>query len=213
MKLINKETFEKNLKFIAETGGKLQDTIHAAGVYALYCCNIGNTTGQDSPIQRLWDSLHNLKGINQQAFMSWAQEFGCLRFVKLEDGQFIVKHLDRTKKDPTFVPEQAVEMAESMPFWEFAKEPTPNTSPYDVQEHLRSILAQAKRAETGGTKGDKPKRQIEHREMLDIISFVLANPESARQRLGLLKLSEETKVAPVEEQDDESNNRQELKAA
>lgn len=215
--------FNKMLSTLDKQLGSAQEEVHAMGVFALHCINVGKTGGEDSPIQRLWDVLNKYKGINRQAFMDWAKAFGCLSFVKQEDGNFLIKYVDKTKKDINFNPEEAVKQAEAMPYWEFSKEPTPNTSPFDVFEKLRQVLAQAKSAATGGAKQDKPVRQIQHKEGLDMIQYILANPELARQKLGLTLPSEvavpvfgeaETQeIAELMQKAIAGDERQELKAA
>jgi hypothetical protein len=215
--------FNKVLASIDSKANSLQQDIHKMGVFALHCVNIGKTTGVDSPIQRLWNTLAKYKGINRQAFMDWSKEFGNLMYVKMEDGTFLVKYSDKTKKDPTFNPVEAVEQADGIPFWEFAKEPTPNTKPYDVFESMRHILTQAKAAATGGAKGDKPIRQVEHKEGLDMIAYILENPTLAREKLGLLAPSEMVVFTKEELEEttelmqaalaEGENNRQALRAA
>lgn len=191
--------FNKMLSNLDKQLGSAQETVQKLGVFALHCINVGKTGGAESPIQRLWNVLNRYKGINRQAFMDWTKEFGCLSYVKQEDETFLIKYVDKTKKDATFNPEEAVQQASALPFWEFSKEPTPNTSPFDVFEHLRGVLKQAKAAATGGAKMDKPVRQIQHKEGLDMISYILANPELARQKLGLTLPSEDIKIPEVEE--------------
>lgn len=202
--------FNKMLSNLDKQLGSAQETVQELGVFALHCINVGKTGGQDSPIQRLWNVLNRYKGVNRQAFMDWAKEFGCLTFAKQKDETFLINYSDKTKKDPTFNPEEAVQQASALPFWEFSKEPTPNTSPYDVFESMRNILKQAKAAATGGAKMDKPIRQIQHKEGLDMIQYILANPELARQKLGLTLPSEDVKISEVEIGEEETQEIAEL---
>lgn len=216
--------FNKMLSGLDKQLGSAQEEVHQLGIFALHCINVGKTGGGDSPMQRLWNVLNKYKGINRQAFMDWAKEFGCLMFVKQEDQTFLIKYNDKTKKDVTFDPVTAIEQATALPYWEFSKEPMPNTSPFDVFEKLRQVLTQAKSAATGGAKQDKPVRQIQHKEGLDMIQFILANPELARQRLGLTLPSETTVEPEIGEAETQEiaelmqvaimgDERQELKAA
>ena len=90
-------------------------------------------------------------------------------------------------------------MADANPFYEFAKEPTPNLKPFNVFDSLKAVTAHAKSAASGGSKGDKPVRQIERKELLDVINYIVANPESAIKKLGLANPSKEVQ-ATIEEQ-------------
>ena len=181
-----------SLKSWSAAQAKQDGQLHEMAVYALALVNRHGTVGVDSPIQKLWDTIQGHKAINRQALMSWMGEYGMLRFMKREEGEgFIIKHSDKTKKDATFDPETALAMATEIPFWEFAKEPTPNATPYDVHKHLTAILQQAKAAATGGKNGDKPKRAIEHAELLDVINYIVTNGEDARRKLGLTSVSED----------------------
>lgn len=189
---------------------KQDRNLHNLAVYALELVNRHGTVGMDSPIQKLWDTVQGHKAINRQALMSWMSEYGMLRFMKREEGEgFIIKHSDKTKKDATFDPETALAMATEIPFWEFAKEPTPNATPYDVHKHLAAILQQAKAAATGGKNGDKPKRAIEHAELLDVINYIVTNGEDARRKLGLTSVSEDmAATVPAIEEPVVENNRE-----
>lgn len=210
MENLNQKSFEKKLAVLDKSFDTDKQTLHSLAVFALHTVNVGKTVGVDSPIQKLWNVINKHKQLNRQAFMQWAQEFGMLRFAKAENSEdFVVKFADRTKKDPSFDPVAAVQLADGSPFWEFAKTPNPNMKPYNVLESMRNIIQQAKSAAMGGANGDKPKRPIEHAEMLDVISYILTNPDHTRNLLGLGKVSEMTKVIAEEVQPD----RQELKAA
>lgn len=189
---------------------KQDRNLHNLAVYALELVNRHGTVGMDSPIQKLWDTVQGHKAINRQALMSWMGEYGMLRFMKKKKGAgFIIKHSDKTKKDATFDPEIALAMATEIPFWEFAKKPTPNATPYDVHKHLTAILQQAKSAATGGKKGDKPNRVIKHVELLDVISYIVANGEDARRKLGLTSVSEDMAATiPAVEETAVENNRE-----
>lgn len=200
---MEQKTFFSTLAKLDLSLDKTSQTLHELAVFALETVNIGKTVGHDSPIQKLWNVVSKHKSVNQQAFMSWCNEFGMLRFVKSEDGNWIVKFSDKTKANAQFDPAGALEVAKTVPFWEFAKEPTPNTKPYNVFDALKNIQQQAKAAATGGSKGDKPKRVVEHVEALDVIQMFLDNPTRVREVLGLLKLSEEM----------QNSDRSELKAA
>jgi hypothetical protein len=206
--IANNQSFFKSLKSWSAAQAKQDGQLHEMAVYALSLVNRHGTVGVDSPIQKLWDTVQGHKAINRQALMSWMGEYGMLRFMKREEGEgFIIKYSDKTKKDATFDPETALAMATEIPFWEFAKEPTPNATPYDVHKHLAAILQQAKAAATGGKNGDKPKRAIEHAELLDVISYIVANGEDARRKLGLTSVSEDmaAQVPAVDETVAENN--------
>ena len=176
--------FVKNLKAILSVGKKQQELIHECGIHALETCNLGKTTGVHSPVQMLWDTVNQLKSINRQAFMQWFEAYGCLRFVTLEDKTKVIKYKER---------EDALELLEEAkltPFWEFAKEPTPNLKPFDVKQALMNLVMQAKAAATGGKDGTKPVRKVEHAELLTLIGAVLESPESCKEKLGLQMPSE-----------------------
>lgn len=207
--------FKKKLSVLEKTGQSLQDMVHEMGIFAIHCVNIGKTAGGDSPIQLLWNSLNKLKGINRQAWLNWVAEFGCVRFVKQEDGTFLAKYQDKSKTNPEFNAETAVQMATDIPFWEFAKDPVPNTKPFDYLDALRNVLANGKLAATGGAKGDKPKRQIEHGEIMDVISYILNNTESAMEKLGFNTPTKDKEVTAEIAQlmAELMPDRQELKAA
>lgn len=196
---MEQKTFVKTLKTILETGKKQQELIHECGMYALETVNRGKTTGVDSPVQMLWNTVNQLKSINRQAFMQWLEAYGCLRFVTLGDKSKVIKYKERKQDDIN----KLLDEADKVPFWEFAKEPTPNLKPYDVLEALRNIVQQAKSAATGGKDGTKPVRNIEHKEMLDVISMILGSPESACKKLGLTLPSEVKQEVPTIEVDEE----------
>ena len=188
--------FIKNLKVILTIGQKQQQLIHESAMFALESLNVGKTAGKDSPMQKMWDTINMLKSVNRQAFMDWATEFGYCRFAKQEDGNFLVKFVDKsTKMSPT----DSLLLANETPFYEFAKEPEPNLKPFNVFDALKAITTHATNAATGGKKGDKPIRQIERKELLDVINYIVANPESAIKRLGLANPSKEVQ-ATIEEQ-------------
>ena len=210
MELKNNQAFFKALQNWSKKQSSQDGELHEMAVYALSLVNRHGTVGVDSPIQKLWDTVQCHKAINRQALMSWMGEYGMLRFLKKEEGEgFIIKHSDKTKKDATFDPETALAMATEIPFWEFAKEPTPNATPYDVHKHLAAILQQAKSAATGGKKGDKPKRVIEHAELLDVINYIVTNGEDARRKLGLTSVSEDMAATiPAVEEPVVENNRE-----
>ena len=151
-------------------------------------------------MQKMWDTVNTLKSVNRQAFMDWATEFGYCRFAKQEDGTFLVKFVDKsTKMSPT----DSLLLADETPFYEFAKEPEPNLKPFNVFDALKAVTTHATNAATGGKKGDKPIRQIERKELLDVINYIIANPDSAIQKLGLTAPSKEVpaeKAPTLEEQ-------------
>lgn len=196
---MEQKTFVKSLKLILETGKKQEELIHSCGLYALETVNKGKTTGVDSPIQMLWTTVNQLKSVNRQAFMQWLEAYGCLRFVTLEDKSKVIKYKERKNDDIQALLDEAA----LVPFWDFAKEPTPNLKPYDVLEALKNVVAQAKSAATGGKDGSKPVRNIEHKELLDVISTILGSPESVREKLGLTLPSELKNEVPTVEDDEE----------
>lgn len=197
---MEKKTFIKSLKIILETGKKQQDLIHELGVYALETVNVGKTTGKDSPIQMLWDTIAQCKAVNQQAFIDWCQSYGFLRFVKLQDKTMVVKFKDKAKEMDA---EEAIILAKETPFWEFAKEVSPNTKPFNVFDALKQVKTHAISAATGGAKGDKPIRVLEQSEYLDVIDYILSsNLESVRERLGLSTPSAK-EVPSIEEEEEE----------
>lgn len=197
---MEKKTFIKSLNIILETGKKQQALIHELGCYALETVNLGKTTGKDSPIQMLWDTIAQCKAINHQAFIDWCQSYGFLRFVKLQDKTMIVKYKDKAKEMDAI---GALELAKATPFWEFAKEVTPNTKPFNVFDALKQVKTHAIAAATGGAKGDKPIRVIEQKEYLDVIEYILSsNLESVRERLGL-SMPSAKEVPSIEEEEAE----------
>lgn len=196
---MEKKLFVKSLKTILETGKKQQELIHELGCYALETVNKGKTVGKDSPIQMLWDTLAQCKAVNQQAFIDWCQSYGFLRFVKLQDKMIVVKFKDKAKEMDA---EEAIILAKETPFWEFAKEVTPNTKPFNVFDALKQVKTHAIAAATGGAKGDKPIRVIEQKEYLDVIEYILSsNLESVRERLGLSAPSAK-EVPSIEEEEE-----------
>lgn len=208
---MEKKTFVKNIQLILTTGKKQEQLIQDCALYALQTVNLGKTVGADSPITVLWNAVQSLKSVNRQAFMDWLNEYGFVAFSKLEAGGYVIKYKD---KSATKNAQECLVAAAQNPWFDFAKAPQPNMKPYDVMEGLRGILTQAKSAATGGAKGDKPIRKIEHQEILDAISYILQSPESSLEKLGLTKPSQ---VVSSEKQAVDAEviepQRQQLKAA
>ena len=208
---MEKKTFVKNIQIILTAGKKQEELIQECALYALQTVNLGKTVGADSPITMLWNAVQSLKSVNRQAFMDWLNEFGFVTFSKLEAGGYVIKFKD---KSATMKADEALQAAAQTPWFDFAKAPQPNMKPYDVMEGLRGILTQAKSAATGGAKGDKPIRKIEHQEILDAISYILQSPELSLEKLGLTKPSQ---VVSSEKQAVDAEviepQRQQLKAA
>ena len=190
---MEKKQFVKSLKMILETGKKQQELIHSCGLFALETVNKGKTTGADSPIQQLWNTVNQLKSVNRQAFMQWLEAYGCLRFVTLADKSKVIKYKERKDDDI----QDLLDEAAIVPFWDFVKEVTPNTKPFNVFDALKQVKTHAIAAATGGAKGDKPIRVIEQKEYLDVIEYILSsNLESVRERLGLAGPSKQANEAP-----------------
>lgn len=182
------KTFEKNLPLILANGQKVQKLIHECGCYAIEIVNLHGTVGEKSPIERFWNTVNSTKGIDRQAVLNWLTAFAYVRFSKNDAGDLVPKYQD---KSTSLDKNAAIELAKTVPFWEFTKEPVPVTRPYDVMNALKQIASKAKLAATGGANHDKPKRKVEHANLLSVIDYVLSNPDHAIAKLGLEKPSKE----------------------
>ena len=148
---MDSKQFKKNLGLIKKGEARF-NRIHESAVFALAQIN---QHGQTTPANQLLGVMHKADRI--EALKTWFRDFGKVNTQK--DGT--LKYVDAKKilweGQPIPVME-AVEIASSMPYFEYTKEIKPASS-YDVMKGLKSILTRAKAMEQhGGT--------IEHKEML-----------------------------------------------
>lgn len=134
MQFIDDKTASKNILAIKSNGAKLDQLIHSTGMYAIYHASMhGNT----QPLNKLVSALN--KSTRTEAFKVWVRDHS--KVVEKKDGTFEYRK-DRKLYDEQgkiIEIEQALELANVTPFFEYTKESKP-VSQVDVLSRIESLI-------------------------------------------------------------------------
>jgi hypothetical protein len=140
---MEQKQFEKNIKLITTSGAKLDTLLHECAVYALEQLNLHGNNGAANKLLGAFN-----KSGRKEAMLVWFNDFAMSR--KQKDNTLNYSKDKKLEYDgETITPEQAVLIAESIPFYSYTKEIAPASS-YDVFKALQHILKRAAKMKADG---------------------------------------------------------------
>jgi hypothetical protein len=140
---MEQKQFDKNIKLIASSGAKLDTLLHECGVFALEQLNVHGNNGAANKLL----GAFNRSG-RKEAMLVWFNDFGMGR--RQKDNTLNYSKDKKLEYDnQPITPEQAILIAESIPFYSYTKEIKPASS-YDVFKALQHILLRAAKMKADG---------------------------------------------------------------
>ena len=152
--------FDKNIKAIKTTGGKLDTLIHESAVFAVEQLNLH---GNNGAANRLLSALN--KSSRKEALYVWFNDFAMCKRNHKDNTLDYSKNKKLENDGAPISGEDAVLLADASPFYDYTKEIAPASS-YDVMKGVKAILNRVKKMQAEG-------KTVEHEEMLATLKTLI----------------------------------------
>ena len=152
--------FDKNIKAIKSTGGKLDALIHESAVFAVEQLNLH---GNNGAANRLMSALN--KSSRKEALYVWFNDFALCKRNHKDNTLEYAKNKKLILDGQPIAAEDMILVADATPFYDYTKEIAPASS-YDVMKGIKAILNRAKKMHADG-------KTVEHEEMLATLKTLI----------------------------------------